>query len=144
MCPTSDKFDIVLVGGGLANALVALRVLKDAPGRSVALVECGARLGGNHTWSFHLGDVDTDPDLLLDELVEYRWPAYSVSFPRLSRRIATGYASLTSRRLHQVCADAFERSATSELLLRRHAQAVETGHVVLDDRRVLLGDLVID
>ena len=38
-------FDIVLVGGGLANGLLALRLSQLRPDISVAIVEGGSRIG---------------------------------------------------------------------------------------------------
>ena len=46
---------VALVGGGLANCLLALRLRARRPGVSLTLIESGDRLGGNHTWSFQIG-----------------------------------------------------------------------------------------
>ena len=51
------RFKLLLVGGGLQNALIALAVLRKDPQASLAVVERDGRLGGNHTWSFHASDV---------------------------------------------------------------------------------------
>ena len=50
-------FDLILAGGGLANALIALRLAEVRPGLRVAVVEAGARIGGNHTWSSFEDDI---------------------------------------------------------------------------------------
>ena len=51
------SFELVLVGGGLQNGLIALASLARNPARRIALVEAGETLGGNHTWSLHAQDV---------------------------------------------------------------------------------------
>ena len=52
--------DLVLVGGGLANGLLAARLTQLRPELRVQLLEAGPVLGGNHTWSFHGTDVTDD------------------------------------------------------------------------------------
>ena len=54
---SSRAFELLLVGGGLQNALIALSVLDRRPNASLALLEASEQVGGNHTWSFHAGDV---------------------------------------------------------------------------------------
>ena len=144
MTQMEECFDTVLVGGGLANALVALALLERAPECRVALVEQGARLGGNHTWSFHVADVPAYARAYVDPLIEYRWPSYGVRFPRLARTLDDPYASFTSSRLHESVAQAFSRSVNSKLVLGRRSIAIEHDRVLLDDGSVLRGDLVID
>ena len=49
--------DLILVGGGLANGLIALRLKLLRPELKILLLEQGATLGGNHTWSFYQHDL---------------------------------------------------------------------------------------
>ena len=57
--------DVVIVGGGLAGSLAAWRLSVRRPDVHVRLLEAGATLGGNHTWSLHASDV-TPAALRLD------------------------------------------------------------------------------
>lgn len=93
-------FDLVLVGGGLANSLIALAVAARQPHLSIALIERGATIGGNHTWSFHTTDVDTGGYRLLQPMLEANWPDQEIRFPQVHRLLATGYNAMTSERLH--------------------------------------------
>ena len=137
-------FDYVLVGGGLQSALIALALRARRPEATLAVVEREVRLGGNHTWSFHEGDVAAASLAWLEPLVAHRWDAYDVRFPGLQRRLDHGYASLTSARLDQVLRETIAASPGSALLLE--AEAVELGRqrVVLRDGRELQGALVVD
>jgi len=45
--------DVLLLGDGLANGLVAWRLQQRRPELKLQLVEPQSRLGGRHTWSFH-------------------------------------------------------------------------------------------
>ena len=92
------RFDIVLVGGGLQSALIALCVLDRRPETRIAMIERRWRIGGNHTWSFHAGDVTGDDRALVDALVTYQWPSYEVAFPGARRTLRERYASVSSER----------------------------------------------
>ena len=135
------EFEYVLVGGGLQNALVAMALLDRARRPSIALIERGARLGGNHTWCFHAGDAPAGSAAWIDPLIAHRWAGHEVVFPTLRRRIEVPYAAITSDRLDQVVR---ARLGPDGLFLGRSVRAVDAHRVVLDDGQVLSGRVVID
>ena len=135
------EFEYVLVGGGLQNALVAMALLERPRPPSIALVERGPRLGGNHTWCFHAGDAPPGSAAWIDPLVAHRWAGHEVVFPTLRRRIEVPYAAITSDRLDQVVR---ARLGPEGLHLGASVRAVEAHRVVLDDGRILSGRVVID
>lgn len=137
----SQNFDIVLVGGGLQNGLLAL-ALAERPER-VALVESGPRLGGNHVWCFHSADVAEDARAVVEPLIVQRWPAYSVHFRRSSRCVAEPYAATNSERLHELLTGArAPRNLT--LFLGERAAHVSAGSVKLESGGEINAKLVID
>lgn len=144
--PEPLRFHYVLVGGGLGNALIALAVLEAQPEARVALVEQGERVGGNHLWCFHAGDVA--PDVrgagYVEQLVAKRWPRYEVRFPELARTLEDPYAAVRSERLHEVVVAAFARRPSSALLLGARAVSADARRVTLEDGRVLDGEVVIE
>lgn len=91
--------DLIIAGGGLAGALVALAFAKWRPEVAVELVESSDRFGGNHIWSLFDSDVDAAGRDLIEPLIEARWQGYDIAFPKRARTLRTGYASLTSERL---------------------------------------------
>ncbi len=93
--------DLLLVGGGLANSLIAWRLRQVRPELSVRILERGQTLGGNHTWSFHSADVTPAQLDWLDPLIEKSWPYYDIAFPDRRRRFHGGYHSISSERLHR-------------------------------------------
>src|SRR6186713_3488166 len=95
------RFDYLLVGGGLSNALIALAVFQRQPGARVGLVEARPALGGNHLWCFHAGDVDGEAARYVGSLVTNRWPRYEVRFPDLRRTLEEPYAAVSSTRLDE-------------------------------------------
>ncbi|MCQ0986522.1 lycopene beta-cyclase CrtY [Jiella marina] len=94
----SEPIDIALVGGGLANGLIAWRLAERRPELRVELFEAGPRLGGNHTWSFHDGDLTPQEHDWFQPFVTYRWSDNEVRFPNRFKSLGTGYCSVTSER----------------------------------------------
>jgi lycopene beta-cyclase len=139
-----DAFDVVIVGGGLAGGLCALALHRRRPRLRVALVEAGASLGGNHTWSFHASDVDDEGAALLEPLVVRRWPRVEVAFSDHERRLPMGYATLTSASLARALEQAFSGPSGGELLLSRKALQVTAREVLLEDGLRLVAPLVLD
>jgi lycopene beta-cyclase len=107
--------DVLLVGGGLANALIGLRLCTARPTLRIALVEREAAVGGRHTWSYHVGDLGPGDHEWLEPLVTRSWPRHEVRFPRLSG-----------------------------LLLGRSTATVRPDAVVLEDGTTLTARCVID
>ena len=133
-------YDYILVGGGLQNALIAMALSARECPPSMALVERGGHLGGNHTWCFHAGDLPAGAERWIEPLVAHRWPGHEVLFPTLRRRIDLPYAAITSERLDAVVR---ERLGAA-VLLGRGARQVEATRVVLDDGEELAADIVIE
>jgi lycopene beta-cyclase len=138
---TSARADVLLVGGGLANSLVAWRLARTRPELRVVVVESGTALGGNHTWSFHGRDVAPAQLEWLRPLVAHTWPRYDVRFPRRSRRLRGEYHCVPSARLHDVVSQAL---ASDRVLLGRAARAVAPDHVRLEDGTRLDAPCVVD
>lgn len=138
-----SRYDYVLVGGGLANGLLALALRQRQPRARVAVVEASDRLGGNHTWSFHAADVPPEAAAMVDPLTVATWPAYETRFEERSRTLPSRYAAMTSARFDAVVRDAV---ASCGWDLRLESRAVEVGaeSVVLDSGERLSGRCVID
>ena len=90
------SYDLILVGGGLANGLIAWRLRAQRPELNILLLESADAIGGNHTWSFHDGDLAAAQHAWLAPLVGHRWPRYRVAFPNHTRTLESGYASIVS------------------------------------------------
>ncbi|GHB33603.1 lycopene beta-cyclase CrtY [Salinicola rhizosphaerae] len=107
-------WDLILVGGGLANGLIACHLRETRPELDVLVLEAGPRAGGNHTWSFHQGDLSAAQHAWLAPFVTSRWSGYDVRFPALERRLDGDYLSITSERFAAVMATTLgERLVTS-------------------------------
>ena len=85
------KARLVVVGGGLANSLIAYRILSEDPGFPLLVVEHERSLGANHTWSFHDSDLEPAQRAWMQPLVTHRWTTHELRFPRRRRVIHGGY-----------------------------------------------------
>ncbi|QKF52330.1 lycopene beta-cyclase CrtY [Pseudomonas graminis] len=133
-------YDLILAGGGLANGLIAWRLKQQRPELRVLCIEEQTHLGGNHTWSFHEGDLTTEQHQWLQPLVVQRWATYDVHFPQRSRRLNSGYASITSERFAEV----IEPALGDALLTGRRITELTPNGVVLDSGERLEARAVID
>ncbi|MCJ0971921.1 lycopene beta-cyclase CrtY [Pseudomonas sp. PS1] len=132
--------DLILVGGGLANGLLALRLRQQRPDLRLLVLEQGDTLGGNHTWSFHQHDLTPVQHRWLEPMVGKRWPDYEVIFPDLQRRLGSGYASIFSERFHR-----YLMSELSDgVRLRTTVASVEPQRVRLASGDILQAGAVID
>lgn len=134
-------FDLVLVGGGLSNGLIAWRLAMKRPELRVAIVEAGPTLGGNHTWSVFEQDITPEQREWTAPLVAHRWDRYTVRFPRRERRLEAGYRSSTSENLAAAVTAALP---ADRIFLSSPAVSVEPQSVVLADQRRLTARAVID
>lgn len=118
--------DYILVGGGLANGLVALALRARQPAARITMIDRGPRPGGNHTWCFHAGDLGEDARWV-EPIIATSWAGYDVAFPSLKRRLASPYACVTSERFAEHVLRAVDYvSATATRVGAREVVAGET------------------
>ena len=134
------KTGLVLVGGGLANSLIAYRILGEAPDFPLLVLERGPTLGGNHTWSFHDSDLTPDQRTWLHPMVAHSWPRHELRFPQRQRIMEGGYNSVTSDRLQEVVG----RALGDRALLGVDAVEVKPDRVRLADGSEITARAVID
>lgn len=131
--------DLLLVGGGLANGLIALRLAELRPELRVVVLEAGARLGAGHTWSFFEQDLTREQRGWVAPLVAHRWPGYAVRFPARHRRLSSGYASVSDARFHDVL---MQRLGGRVRLNAPVASLTGTGAVLADGTMLRAGAVV--
>jgi lycopene beta-cyclase len=141
---SDSEFDLVLVGGGLQNVLIALARADANPTARIALVERESRLGGNHTWCFHASDVVPEAGAFVDALIEHRWSGYDIAFPGYTRQMRSRYAGFSSAHLDRVANERLGHRAGCAIVLGAEATDVTAERVRLSDGRTLAGRLVVD
>ncbi|WP_343550948.1 lycopene beta-cyclase CrtY [Pantoea sp.] len=133
-------YDVILVGAGLANGLIALRLRQLQPQLKCLLLESDAQPAGNHTWSFHRSDLSAEQFSWLEPLISVRWPGYQVRFPALRRNCGGEYCSIASEDFARQLIDVM----SEHLWTNAAVSALSPTHVTLADGRKLPAKVVID
>ncbi len=137
---SEQPYDVVFVGGGLSASLAAYRLRHLRPELEILVLERGQSLGGDHIWSFHRTDLTAAEWHWIAPFIVRTWPAQTVRFPGLNRRLMTPYASITSERLSEIV------SETLRGCIRTAAQVTEIAaeHVELAGGERIVARSVID
>lgn len=133
-------WDLILVGAGLANGLIAWRLRQRQPHLHVLMLEAGAQAGGNHTWSFHQSDLRADQHAWIAPLVAHRWEGYDVRFPHRVRTLPGGYLSISAEQFARVIGQALGNN----LQTHRQVTQVTPDRVQLAEGETLSASAVID
>jgi lycopene beta-cyclase len=136
----SQRADVVLVGGGLANGLIALRLKSLRPRLRVILLEQGPTIGGEHTWCHFATDVDAVEAGWLRPLIVHRWSGYEVRFPGHGRQLPTDYLAITS----SACTRWSAPTLGADAWLSATVSDVNPHQVTLADGRTIAAGAVID
>jgi lycopene beta-cyclase len=136
----APAYDLILAGGGLANGLIAWRLRTLRPALRILVLEQGAHLGGNHTWSFHASDLTAAQRDWVAPMISCRWPGYEVIFPELARTLDGGYCSILSDDFARVLAPVLGSTLRTGVRIA----ALGPTHVELADGTTLHARAVID
>ena len=132
--------DIILVGAGLANLLIAWRLADLRPSWRFRILEAGSELGGNHTWSFLGPDLDPKDLVWISRLAKPHGTGHEVRFPGFERRLTSTLYSISSRHLAQRCQKRFG----DRVRLGVDVASLQPDSVTLADGTVLRASCVID
>jgi lycopene beta-cyclase len=137
----NDPFPpIVLVGAGLASAIIAQRLstVRDAP--QIVILEATDQPFGEHTWSFHKADLQPSSLGWIAPLIAHEWDGQSVRFGSYERHLPSGYASLTSASVSA----AIERLPNVSLSRNIEITALSSAHVTFANATTQAASCVID
>lgn len=137
---TCRPIDLVLIGGGLANGLLAYRLKQMRPDLRLMVLERATSLGGCHTWSFHSTDLTEAQNQWIAPFVAHHWPGYQVRFPEFSRSLGIGYNTVTAARFREVVLTALG----PDLRLGVAVTEADRNHVRLESGETITAKAVID
>lgn len=123
--------DLILIGGGLANGLIAWRLKMLRPQLRLLLVERESTLGGNHTWSYYQDDLTPEQHAWIAPLVAKTWPGYEVRFPGHARTLDCACHSISSERFH----DELMRALGADVLLGARVTDIANRSLRINGRR---------
>lgn len=134
------EYDILLVGGGLVNGLLAWQLKHIKPWLKFLILERGTTLGGKHTWSFHEEDLSSEALRWIAPLISTSWPYYRVRFPDYERQLESRYHSIRSNKFHEVLV----RELAQNVRFGSEAVAVSENQVVLKNGEIFTASRVVD
>jgi lycopene beta-cyclase len=143
------RFDVVIVGGGLAGQLAAHAIRAVAPALSVAMIERAPRLGGNQTWCCHASDLECAPAehqrlrAWLAPLLDAKWPRHRVRFPGFDRELDGEYLCIRSTSLARTT-ETTVAGGNDALLAGRTVGTMDHRTVELDSGERLHASVVLD
>lgn len=130
----AENLPVVIVGGGLAGALTALRLAERRPDVPLLLIESGDCFGGDHTWSFFDSDVPPTARDLITQLQPVRWSRHQVRFAGRERELPLPYNAVQSASLDRLVKSRLPqgsyRLGTPALLLEADRVSLTTGEVI--------------
>lgn len=131
---------IVLVGAGLASAVIGQRLstVRDAP--PIVILEATDTPFGEHTWSFHTADLQPSSLAWIAPLIAHEWDGQSVRFGSYARHLPSGYASLTSASV----SEAIERLPNVSLSKNTEVTALSAAQVTFANGSTQAASCVID
>ena len=132
--------DLILVGGGLANTLIACRLRTAQPTLKVLLLERDSALGGNHTWCFHGTDVSPQQREWLQPFVARSWDRHRIVFPLRDRWLNGSYHAITVAALHAAASERLGDAVRTGVQVRTAA----ADGVTLADGQTIQAAAVID
>ena len=132
---TSGRFDIAIVGGGLAGGLLALAIHRAHPQLALGLFEAGDSYGGNHRWSWFPSDLSDEARTLLSVFPAAEWQTgYEVRFPKHNRILASPYRSLASRdfdaKLRQILPQSAIQTGSKIASLNANCLTLDSGETI--------------
>lgn len=138
--PRNSKADLIIVGAGLAAAILALRLSHNDDAPRILILERSDTPFGNKTWSMQATDMSAQDRAWLGGAIFAEWPRQSVQFEALDRVIETGYCSLSSETLSKAVA------ALPNVEVRGAAQVTEItqDNLTLETGEVLTAPCILD
>jgi lycopene beta-cyclase len=133
-------YDLVFVGGGLANSLAVFRLRQLRPELECLLLESGPTYGGEHTWSFHHTDLTDVQHSWVRPFVSASWPGTDVRFPAFERSLSTAYHSIRSTRLQEVLGS----TLTTQIALNTKVRDIFPEFVALENGVKVHAGCIID
>ena len=135
-----NKYDVVIVGAGLAGQMIAHALSHFHYRTQILLCEKGNDLSLSHTWSFHQGDIPEKLQLWISTLISATWDNYEVYFPLYDRKFLSSYNSIQSSELGTKT----KQLKNVEICYSVNVRNVDEQRVIFDGGEVVEAKLVID
>jgi len=137
---SQEHKDLIIVGAGLAAAMLVLRLSHGPNKPSVLILERSAEPFGNKTWSMQATDINTNDRAWLEKAIFAEWPRQCVKFQSLERVLETGYVSINSASLRATVTEL----PNVEVRPNHDVLEISDEHVRLSDGTSITAPCVLD
>jgi lycopene beta-cyclase len=135
------RSDVIIVGGGFAGTITALKLLAAKSDRHIILVDAAEKLAGHHTWFFHESELSTTESLSwLAPLISKEWAECSYQFPRFSNSRSGRCFAIRSEDLRRVA----QERLGDDIYVKNRATRLSESHVELESGRIIAARCVLD
>ena len=139
----TQSIKFVVVGAGLSGLILAWRCLSSNPNVSVIIIDSNHIIGGDHTWSFNINDIESSLHEWIEPFIAHTWEKYDVKFKGYSRRLNIPYCTGNSNSL-RACVDPFIKSGRLKLILDTEVIKLTSFDVTILSGEKLTGDYIFD
>ena len=139
----TQSIKFVVVGAGLSGLILAWRCLSSNPNVSVIIIDSNHIIGGDHTWSFNINDIESSLHEWIEPFIAHSWKKYDVKFKGYSRRLNIPYCTGNSNSL-RACVDPFIKSGRLKLILDTEVVKLTSFDVTILNGEKLTGDYIFD
>ena len=139
----TQSIKFVVVGAGLSGLILAWRCLSSNPNVSVIIIDSNHIIGGDHTWSFNINDIESSLHEWIEPFIVHTWEKYDVKFKGYSRRLNIPYCTGNSNSL-RACVEPFIKSGRLKLILDTEVIKLTSFDVTILSGEKLTGDYIFD
>ena len=139
----TQSIKFVVVGAGLSGLILAWRCLSSNPNVSVIIIDSNHIIGGDHTWSFNINDIESSLHEWIEPFIAHSWKKYDVKFKGYSRRLNIPYCTGNSNSL-RACVEPFIKSGRLKLILDTEVIKLTSFDVTILSGEKLTGDYIFD
>ena len=139
----TQDINFVVVGAGLSGLILAWRCLSSNPNVSIIIIDSNHIIGGDHTWSFNISDIESSLHEWIEPFIAHSWEKYDVKFMSFSRRLNIRYCTGNSNSL-RACVEPFIKSGRLKLILDTEVVKLTSSDVTTSSGKVVTGDYIFD
>ncbi|WMC20247.1 MAG: lycopene beta-cyclase CrtY [Enterobacteriaceae bacterium PSpyr] len=134
----NNKYDIIFIGLGLSNSLIALSLLKT--NLKILIIEERKKINSNHIWSFFKFNIFYNKNNYIKNLIYNQWNKYTIKFPNNIYNFKNGYFCIKSNIFYKY----LFKKLKHNLLLNTRVKKYSKNYIKLKNGNFLYCDLIID
>ncbi len=135
-----SHYDLILVGGGTASSLLAIRLQHRFPNRAILLIDSGGRLGAERTHTLYSSQLSKECWTWLQPYLSSSWSGADLHLSNGPRRLLDGHHAIRPRDFHR----AAMRHLHDRVRLKTEVANIFSDGVRLADGERLTSGAVID